>query len=98
MNRQKPGYTYILFNQPNGTLYTGVTSNLIQRMYQHQSKTAPAFSKKYNLTKLAYFEAHNSIEQAIIREKQIKAGSRKQKLRLIEEYNPDWTDLSDQVL
>ena len=95
---QKCGYIYILFNKRNGTLYTGVTSNLVQRIYQHKNKVIDGFSKKYNLDKLGYYEAFDDIESAIVREKQIKAGSRLNKIKLIESINPNWKDLYDSIL
>ena len=95
---QKCGYIYILFNKRNGTLYTGVTSNLVQRIYQHKNKVIDGFSKKYNIDKLGYYEAFDDIESAIVREKQIKAGSRLNKIKLIESINPNWKDLYDSIL
>ena len=95
---QKCGYIYILFNKRNGTLYTGVTSNLVQRIYQHKNKVIDGFSKKYNIDKLVYYEAFDDIESAIVREKQIKAGSRLNKIKLIESINPNWKDLYDSIL
>lgn len=89
---------YILFNERNGTLYTGVTSNLIKRIYQHKNKLIKGFSTKYNCNKLGYYEVHDSMEVAIMREKQIKAGSRKNKLKLIESINPNWLDLYDNII
>ena len=89
----KKGYVYILFNKRNGTLYTGVT----QRVVQHKQKTYPGFSAKYGTDKLGYFEEFQTITQAIAREKQIKAGSRKKKLDLIESINPNWEDLFEQL-
>ena len=89
----KPGYVYILFNQPKGTLYTGVTSNLVGRVYQHREGTLDGFTKKYNIKKLGYYEAFDDISCAIVREKQIKSGSRAKKIQLIEESNPGWRDL-----
>ena len=83
MGSAKKGYVYILFNKRNGTLYTGVTSNLIKRVYEHKSKTIDGFTKKYNLDKLGYYEVCEDISTAIAREKQIKGGSRKKKLELI---------------
>jgi len=74
---------YILTNKNNNVLYTGVTSNLIKRIWEHKNKFADGFSKKYNLYKLVYYEFFENISQAIIREKQIKAGSRKKKIDLI---------------
>ena len=84
---------YLLTNKPNGTLYTGVTSNLIKRIWQHKNKAVTGFSAKYNLINLVYFETFSSMYDAISREKQIKAGSRKAKLLLIEKLNPQWRDL-----
>lgn len=92
------GHIYILFNKQNGTLYTGVTSNLVKRIYEHKNKLADGFTKKYNVDKLGYYEIYDTIEVAIEREKQIKGGSRKQKLQLIESINPHWTDLYDTII
>jgi putative endonuclease len=94
----KTGYVYILFNERNGTLYTGVTSDLIKRIYQHKTKQADGFTKKYDIDKLGYFEIYDDIITAIEREKQIKAGSRKKKLALIENGNPEWNDLYDGII
>jgi len=79
----------------NSVLYTGVTSNLVERLSQHKSKKYPdSFSARYNICKLVYYENFETISEAIIREKQIKAGSRKKKIELIEGMNPGWSDLS----
>ena len=94
----KQGYVYILFNKRNGTLYTGVTSNLIKRVYEHKNKLAEGFTSKYDVDKLGYYEIHNSIVSAIAREKQIKGGSRKKKLELIENMNPEWNDLYESII
>ena len=91
----KIGYTYILFSKRNGTLYTGVTSNLKKRLYEHKNKLIEGFTKEYSVDKLGYYEIHNSIEEAIEREKIIKKMNRKKKLALIEGVNKDWKDLSD---
>ena len=88
----RQGYVYILFNKKNGTLYTGVTSNLIKRVYEHKNKLADGFTKKYAIDKLGYYEVHTLITSAIEREKRIKGGSRKKKLELIESINPEWND------
>jgi len=96
MNKQ--GYIYILFNKRNGTLYTGVTSDLIRRVYEHKNKLVEGFTKKYEVDKLGYYEIFENIVQAIEREKQIKAGSRKNKLKLIESINPDWEDLYNKII
>jgi len=89
---------YILSNKKNGTLYTGVTSNLIQRIWQHKSKVEQGFSSQYDLGKLVYYELHQDITEAIIREKKIKNWRRQWKLELIEKQNPDWNDLWQQII
>jgi putative endonuclease len=89
------GFVYILTNHNNSVLYTGVTSNLKERVIQHKSKKHPdSFSARYNLDKLVYFECLESIVDAIKREKQIKAGPRRNKVELINSTNPEWSDLS----
>ena len=88
-------YVYILFNKKNGTLYTGVTSNLKKRIYEHKNKVLKEFTEKYAVDKLGYYEIYNDIKQAIEREKQIKAGSRMKKILLIEKINHEWNDLSE---
>jgi len=95
---KKQGYTYILFNQRNGTLYVGVTSNLVRRVYEHKNKMADGFTKKHNVDKLGYYEIYDDIVSAIEREKQIKGGSRKNKIGLIESLNPEWTDLYEAII
>jgi len=95
----KGGFVYIITNKNNTTLYTGITSDLTSRLIQHIEKLFPkSFSAKYNLNKLVYFENYQSIEKAIEREKQIKAGSRAKKIMLIEAINPTWDDLGVEVL
>ncbi|MFZ4619450.1 MAG: GIY-YIG nuclease family protein [Bacteroidota bacterium] len=84
---------YILTNFNNTVLYTGVTHSLIKRVTEHKEKKIPGFSQRYNLTKLVYFEYYRDIRDAIAREKQLKAGSRKKKIALIESMNPLWSDL-----
>jgi len=91
----KRAYVYILSNKRNGTLYVGVTSNLVKRIFEHKEKVVNGFSAKYNLDLLVYYEEWWCIEEAIQREKQLKAGNRKKKLSLIESINPDWKDLSE---
>jgi putative endonuclease len=90
---EKLGYVYILTNASGRVLYTGVTSNLVERVYEHKEKMVDGFTKKYNVNKLVYYEASDSIESAIEREKQIKAGSRKKKIDLIRSMNPACKDL-----
>ena len=97
MNQRQPAI-YIMANKRNGTLYTGVTSDLIKRVYQHKQCTQPSFTKQYNCTKLVYYEQCDEIIAAIEREKQIKGGSRKMKLALIESMNPRWLDLYETLL
>ena len=82
-------------SSPNGTLYTGVTSDLPLRVAQHKEGTFGGFTEKYGCKMLVWFERHDEIEPAIVREKQIKEWKRLWKLRLIEELNPDWNDLYD---
>ncbi len=95
---ERGGCIYIMSNQHNTTLYVGVTSNLISRIYDHQNKVYPnSFTSRYNLNKLVYYEAFPSIVEAIEREKQLKAGSRIKKEALINSINPSWKDLSDEV-
>jgi len=91
-------YIYILTNNHHTTLYIGVTSNLIQRIFTHKEKFFEGFSKKYNLSKLVYYEVCSNIEQAILREKRLKAGSRQRKIDLIDKFNPDWADLWDKII
>jgi len=93
IGRCNPIYIYILTNVTNRVLYTGVTSDLIRRVYTHKQKLVKGFSAKYNLNKLVYFETHEDIKEAIKKEKLIKGGSREKKLKLIESINPDFEDL-----
>ena len=89
----KTYYVYILASKRNGTLYIGVTDNLKNRVYQHKTGLCNGFTKKYNIDKLVYFERFDSIDYAIVREKRLKKWNREWKIRLIEEKNPNWTDL-----
>lgn len=93
----KTGCVYILTNKPNGTLYIGVTSNLIKRIWEHKQKLVDGFSKKHSLDKLVYYEIYESIEEAIHREKCMKEWQRAWKLKRIHEQNPDWNDLYDEI-
>lgn len=83
-------------NKNNGVLYTGVTSNIFKRVAEHKNKAVDGFTSKYNITKLVYYEEYETIPEAIAREKQIKGGSRKKKLDLINGKNPEWKDLYDE--
>lgn len=95
----KPGFIYILTNKNNTTLYVGVTSNLPQRILEHrQKKYKHSFTAKYNLFKLVYWESFQEIGDAIAREKQIKAGSREAKIKLINSTNPEWEDLYESIV
>ncbi|HYK09147.1 MAG TPA: GIY-YIG nuclease family protein [Candidatus Eisenbacteria bacterium] len=93
----KQGFTYIMANN-RPTLYTGVTSNLVQRVYQHKNHLVKGFTDTYNLDKLIYFETFDTINEAIIREKQIKDMNRVEKLIMIKKLNPTLKDLYDQIL
>ena len=90
-------YVYLLTNKNNTVIYTGVTNDLKRRVYEHKEKMVDGFTKKYNVSKLVYFEATNDINSAIQREKQIKAGSRQKKIDLINSTNKDWKDLYDEI-
>ncbi len=82
----------------NSVLYTGVTNNLIRRVFEHKNHLVKGFTSKYNVTKLVYYEVFDSIESAILREKQIKGGSRNKKIILINKLNPEWKDLYSQII
>ncbi|MEW6602712.1 MAG: GIY-YIG nuclease family protein [Nitrospirota bacterium] len=86
-------FVYILCSRRNGTLYIGVTSDLIKRVYEHKNDLADGVTKKYKVHNLVWYEAHETAESAITREKNIKKWERSWKLRLIEEQNPEWNDL-----
>lgn len=88
---------YILSNTHNTVLYVGVTYSIVERISQHKQKLIPGFTKKYNVDKLVYFEFYTDIRDAIAREKQLKAGSRKKKIDLIESVNPGWKDIFDSI-
>ncbi len=90
---EKRYFVYLLASRKHGTLYIGVTSNLIRRVYEHRTKAAPGFTEKYDVTKLVYFEIFEDPLSAIEREKELKKWRRDWKIRLIEETNPDWADL-----
>jgi len=93
----KQYYIYIMANEINTVTYTGVTDDLLRRIYEHKNKIIDGFTKRYNITKLVYFEAHENIENAIMREKQIKSWSRRDKVKLIKSINKDWHDLYDEL-
>ena len=89
---------YMMTNKRNGTLYVGVTSDLPKRAYEHREGLVKGFSKKYGCKMLVWYELHETMVDAITREKQIKAGSRSKKLELIEAVNPDWNDLYEDLI
>ena len=96
--KNKQYYVYILTNKNNNVLYTGVTTNLKRRIYEHKHKLAPrSFTKRYNVNKLVYYEVFNDYYNAVSREKQIKAGPRRKKIELINSINEIWEDLSKKL-
>ena len=90
---ERSGYVYIMASKPNGTLYIGVTSNLVKRAWEHREGFVDGFTKRYGCKLLVWFEVHDRIEEAILREKQMKEWQRAWKVRRIVEMNPDWRDL-----
>ena len=95
---EKQPCVYILASKRNGTLYTGVTSNLIKRIWEHKSSVIPGFTRKYGVHTLVWYELHESMETAIQREKAIKSWKRSWKIKAIEEMNPEWKDLYSDIL
>ena len=93
MSRERNYWVYIVASGLGGTLYIGVTNDLIRRVYEHKSKVAEGFTRKYDIDRLVYFETFDDIENAIRREKRLKKWNRAWKIRLIEEANPNWIDL-----
>ena len=91
-------FVHILTNRHHTVLYVGVTNDLVRRIHEHRTKIASAFTTRCNVDKLVYFEEHDQIDIAIAREKQLKAGSRENKIELIDTVNPDWRDLHDDLL
>ncbi len=98
VKEDKQYYVYILTNKSNNVLYIGVTNNLERRMFEHKNKLLEGFTKKYNLTKLIYFEMTEDAESTIRREKQLKNWHRDWKINLINQYNPEWNNLSEYFL
>ena len=94
----KSGYVYILASKRNGTLYVGVTSDLVKRMWEHRNNFVDGFTKRYGVHKLVWYEEYDNIEDAIAREKAIKRWRREWKLRRIEKLNPAWRDLYEDIL
>jgi putative endonuclease len=93
----KTGYVYIMASGPNGTLYVGVTSDLVKRVFEHKNNLVEGFTKTYNVHTLVYYEIHHDILAAIAREKQIKNWRRAYKVKVINEFNPKWDDLYDSI-
>lgn len=96
MNRQP--CVYIITNKRNGTLYTGVTSNLQKRIWEHKNKVVKGFSEKYGLNRLVWYEVHETMDMAISKEKTVKNWTRNQKIKRIETMNPGWNDLFDEII
>jgi len=90
-------YVYIMTNKRNTVLYIGVTNDLKRRVYEHKEKMADGFTKKYNITKLVYYDVCEEIQSAISREKQLKAGSRQRKIELVNGVNKEWRDLYEEL-
>jgi len=90
-------FVYIMTNPRNTVLYTGVTGDLKRRVWEHKTKAVPGFTAKYNVVKLVYFEVFDDPEEAILREKRIKGGSRAKKIALINAFNPQWGDLYEEL-
>jgi len=90
-------YVYILASKRNGTLYIGVTNDLKRRIYEHKNGLIDGFTKKYSVKNLVYYEQTNDVHEAILREKRLKKWNRDWKIKLIEEMNPDWKDLSEDL-
>jgi putative endonuclease len=89
---------YIMTNAHNTVIYTGVTNDLARRVYEHKNGLGSIFTKKYNVIKLVYFEVTDNVQAALAREKQIKGGSRKKKLNLVNSINPEWKDLYEEII
>jgi putative endonuclease len=93
-----PYFVYILASQRNGTLYVGVTNNLVRRIHEHREKRIEGFTSQYNVTRLVWFDQTSSIEEAIAHEKRLKRWQRDWKIALIEKSNPNWDDLYESIL
>ena len=91
-------FVYILANKRNGTLYVGMTDDLVKRVWQHRNDVIPGFTKQYSVKMLLWYETHESRESAFVRERQLKKWYRAWKLELIEKTNPDWHDLADELV
>ena len=89
---------YIMTNAHNTVIYSGVTNNLARRVYEHKNGLGGIFTKKYNVNKLVYYEVGDNVHSALAREKQIKGGSRKKKIDLVNSFNPEWKDLFEEIM
>jgi putative endonuclease len=98
MSESRTYYVYIIASRKNGTLYIGVTGNLVQRVSRHKDGAVPAFTQRYGVHRLVYYETFNHVDDAILREKQLKKWNRRWKIRLIEQANPEWDDLYDSLV
>lgn len=94
---EKQYYVYILASKKNGTLYIGVTNNLIKRVYEHKNNLVDGFTQKYRVHNLVYYEIYNDVYDAITREKRIKKWKRQWKIELIKKFNPEWKDLYEEI-
>ena len=90
-------YVYMLTNFKNTVIYTGVTNDLMRRVFEHRMKLRDGFTKRYNITKLVYYEEFVDVKNALAREKRIKGGSRRKKVELIDKFNPEWRDLFEEM-
>jgi len=97
MSRERSFWVYILASRIGGTLYIGVTNDLVRRIYEHRSKFVPGFTKKYGVDRLIYYEQFSNVEAAIQREKHLKKWNRRWKIQLIEKTNPNWDDLYEGI-
>jgi putative endonuclease len=97
MSEPRAYYVYILASHVGGTLYIGVTNDLVRRVYEHRTKLAQGFTKKYDVSRLVHFEVFDDIENAIVREKRLKKWNRAWKVQMIEENNPNWNDLYPEI-
>ena len=93
-----PYYVYILASRKHGTLYLGMTNDLVRRVFEHKSKVSPGFTSRYEIDRLVWFEGYDTAESAITREKELKKWRRDWKIRLIEEANPDWVDRYNEIV
>ena len=91
-------YVYILASKRNGTLYIGVTNDLVRRVYEHKNGLVEGFTKKYSVKELVYFEQTSDVKEAIMREKRLKTWKRSWKIKLIEDTNPNWNDLYSEII